>query len=128
MSGSSPSAEETRSAVDRILASETFRAARRSADILRYVVDTALKEPGRAIKEYELGAAVLGRGEGFDARFDPIARVEASRMRARLSQYYLSEGAADPVRNEIPKGGYTPVFTYRPADTHDAVQRPNREP
>jgi hypothetical protein len=49
-------------------------------------------------------------------------------MRARLSQYYLSEGAADPVRIEIPKGGYPPVCTYRPAEIHDAVHRPTREP
>jgi serine/threonine-protein kinase len=131
MSRGSPSAEETRSAAERILASHAFKGARRSADLLRYVVETALKEPGRAIKEHELGAEALGRGEKFDARFDPIARVEASRVRARLTQYYSTEGAADPVRIDIPKGGYTPVFSYRPADTPGAVvapQKPNREP
>ena len=127
MARGSPSAEDTRAAADRILASQAFKGARRSADIFRYVVETALKEPGRAIKEHELGAEALGRGETFDARFDPIARVEASRVRARLNQYYSSEGAADPVQIEIPKGGYTPVFSHRSPSIQGAAQKPIRE-
>ena len=109
-----PSADEVRAALDRVLGAESFRSARRSADLLRYVVNAALKTPGQPVKEYELGAEALGRGEKFDPRFDPIARVEASRVRSRLELHYAGEGAADPIRIEIPKGGYTPAFSHRP--------------
>lgn len=109
-----PSIDEVRAALDRVLGAESFKSARRSADLLRYVVNAALKAPGQPVKEYELGAEALGRGEKFDPRFDPIARVEASRVRSRLELYYAGDGAADPVRIDIPKGGYTPVFSHRP--------------
>jgi adenylate cyclase len=33
-------------------------------------------------------------------------RVEALRLRQRLTEYYAGEGAADPVRLELPRGGY----------------------
>src|SRR5262245_53921114 len=112
--GPAPSAEEVRSALDRVLAGESFKGAKRSGDLLRYVVNAALRAPGQPIKEYELGAEALGRGEKFDPRIDPIARVEASRVRSRLELHYAGEGAADPVRIEMPKGGYAPVFSRRP--------------
>ena len=110
MSPEGPTADEVRAALNRVLASEAFRGARRSTDLLRYVVETSLASPGQPIKEYALGAEALGRGEKFDPRFDPIARVEASRVRTRLSQYYATDGAADSVRIALPKGGYTPAF------------------
>jgi TolB-like protein/Flp pilus assembly protein TadD len=37
-------------------------------------------------------------------------RVEASRLRAKLREYYEGEGANDPVRIQIPKGSYVPLF------------------
>ena len=37
-------------------------------------------------------------------------RVEASRLRAKLKQYYEGAGSGDPVRIDLPRGGYVPVF------------------
>jgi adenylate cyclase len=37
-------------------------------------------------------------------------RTEASRLRARLSEYYMGEGKGDSLAIELPKGGYVPVF------------------
>jgi eukaryotic-like serine/threonine-protein kinase len=37
-------------------------------------------------------------------------RVEAGRLRTRLSLYYQTEGKGDPIRIELPKGGYVPEF------------------
>ena len=72
---------------------------------------------GRAhyLKEYTLGAEALGRGESFDARIDPIVRVEASRLRGRLELYYATEGAADRWLIALPKGSYVPQFAARAA-------------
>jgi TolB-like protein len=43
-----------------------------------------------------------------------MVRIEASQLRRRLERYYLTQGAADPVVIDLPKGGYVPVF--RPAE------------
>lgn len=65
---------------------------------------------GRAdrLKDYTLGAEALGRGDDFDPRVDPVARVEASRLRSRLELYYATEGVSDDFRIVLPKGGYVP--------------------
>ena len=72
------------------------------------------------LKDYTLGAEALGRGDDFDRRTDPIARVEASRLRSRLELYYATEGASDPVIITLPKGSYVPVFENRIARTDTA--------
>jgi TolB-like protein len=38
-------------------------------------------------------------------------RLEAHRLRRDLEHYYLTAGAADAIRIDVPKGGYAPVFT-----------------
>jgi hypothetical protein len=40
-------------------------------------------------------------------------RTEASRLRARLAEYYVGEGKDDAIVIELPKGGYTPIFRLR---------------
>lgn len=37
-------------------------------------------------------------------------RVEAGRLRGKLREYYDTHGATDPLRIELPKGGYVPRF------------------
>jgi TolB-like protein len=49
---------------------------------------------------------VFGRPADFDAQSDALVRVEAGRLRRRLVEYYASEGAADPVRIQLPRGTY----------------------
>jgi hypothetical protein len=107
---------EVAAQLERVLASTTFRAAERSARLLRFIVSETLQGRGDRLKDYTLGAEGLGRGEGFDPRTDPIARVEASRLRSRLDVYYATEGAADRLRILVPKGGYVPVFEAHPAE------------
>ena len=40
--------------------------------------------------------------------------MEAGKLRRRLEAYYLGAGRDDPVRIEIPKGGYVPTFSRQP--------------
>ena len=100
--------------LDRMLASEIFRGAERSKTLLTFIVNETLQGRTDRLKDYTLGAEALGRGDQFDPRVDPIARVEASRLRSRLEVYYATEGAADAVRISLPKGGYVPRFEARP--------------
>jgi tetratricopeptide (TPR) repeat protein len=67
------------------------------------------------IKEYSLGAEVFGRGDEFDPRIDPIVRVQARNLRARMARYYAGPGATETVVIDLPKRTYVPVFTAREA-------------
>jgi len=48
-------------------------------------------------------------------------RTEASRLRARLAEYYVAAGKDDGIVIEVPKGGYTPAFRFREAAAQPAV-------
>ena len=105
--------EDVRAQLQRVLSSKAFQSARRAGDILRFVVEETLAGRGARLKEYAIGAEALGRGKAFDPKSDPIARVEASRLRARLNLYNATEGAGDAVVITVPKGRYLPEFTPR---------------
>ena len=87
---------------------------------LRYVVEETVAGRGGAIKEYTLGLNVFDRGEEFNPRLDPIVRVQARNLRSRLEKYYETQGNEDPIRIELPKGTYVPVFHYRTEETVSA--------
>src|SRR3954451_10542198 len=80
---------------------------------LRYVVEETLAGRGGLIKEYSLGAEVFCRGDDFDPRIDPIVRVQARNLRARMVRYYEGPGATEPIVIDLPKRTYVPVFTSR---------------
>lgn len=116
-----------------MLASAAFRGANRSGTLLRFIVGAALEGRGHYLKEYTLGVEALGRGASFDARVDPIVRVEVSRLRSRLDLYYTTEGAADQLLIGLPKGSYVPQFSLRGSATvasplSERPQQPDRLP
>jgi len=106
-------AERVRAQLDRILAGASFVDAERASSFLRFVVERALAGRISEIKESVIAVEVLGRTPSFDSRSDPIVRVEAGRLRDRLSSYYEDQGEADPVVISLPKGGYVPEFSER---------------
>ena len=69
-----------------------------------------------------IGVEVFDRGPSYDPRLDPIVRVEARRLRAKLLLYYEGEGKDDGLVIEFPKGTYQPVFRTRQA-TPEAARR-----
>jgi adenylate cyclase len=95
--------------LDRALSSPLFRKAERQSRFLRFVVDAALQSPEATIKEFDIGVAVYDRRSDYDPRTDPIVRVEAARLRARLREYY-EVTPPDRIRIDIPKGHYVPRF------------------
>jgi serine/threonine-protein kinase len=106
--------EEVLRELERILASRTFQGAGRSGALLRFLLERTFAGQAEQLKEYTVGAEALGRGGSFDPRTDAIVRVEISRLRSRLSHYYATEGAANPVRIGVPKGSYVPVLESAP--------------
>jgi tetratricopeptide (TPR) repeat protein len=77
---------------------------------LRYIVAETLAGRASGIKEQVLGLEVFDRGPDFNPRLDPIVRVQARNLRSRMAKYYEGPGAEDPIRIELPKGTYVPVF------------------
>lgn len=125
------SAEAVRQQVDRILHSPEFSGSEVLRNLLGFLARHSLGKPGEVIKEYELGVAVLGKAEGFDPRLDSAVRVHAARLRSKLAEYYMSEGADDPVLIEVPKGSYQVSWRYRsvepaPAPTVPEIPSPRR--
>jgi TolB-like protein len=113
LSDRSVPADQISAAVDKILRSRIFQGTKLLSRLLRFIVDQSIAGNAASLKESVLGTDVFGRGPAFDPRLDPIVRVDARRLRARLTDYYSSEGASDPVIVELPKGGYAPVFSWR---------------
>jgi adenylate cyclase len=109
-----PSAVEIRAELERILSSRCFEQAARSSKFLRFVVEQTLAGQGDRLKGYTIALEVFGRSEDFDAQSDPLVRVEAGRLRRRLTEYYADEGRNDSVRIELPRGSYNVTASYHP--------------
>ncbi|MGO7588697.1 adenylate cyclase [Rhizobium leguminosarum] len=106
-----PQADDIREQLERVVSSHEFPGVGRAAAFLRYVVSETLEERGNRIKAYSIAIEVFGRDAGF-TQDDPVVRIEAGRLRRSLERYYLVAGQHDPVRIDIPKGGYIPTFTW----------------
>jgi TolB-like protein len=106
----SPTADDVRRQLDRLLASAVFAHAGRMSRFLRFVVERTLAGEGERLKEYVIGIEVFDRDEAYDPRVDSIVRVEAARLRTKLAEYYAGEGRDDPVVLTLPKGGYAPAM------------------
>ncbi|MEX2264030.1 MAG: hypothetical protein WD696_18905 [Bryobacteraceae bacterium] len=102
--------EAVRSQLDRILASEGFANSDRLSRFLRFAVEAKLRGEEDQIKEYVVGREVFDRGDNYDPRLDPIVRVEARRLRAKLDEYYAGPGREDALRIGFRKGSYVPVI------------------
>jgi TolB-like protein/Tfp pilus assembly protein PilF len=93
-----------------LLSSAAFAQVDRLKRFLRYVVEETVAGRAEKLKEYSIGVEVFDREASFDPRTDPIVRVQARRLRARLSRYYDEEGRNEQIRIELPKGTYAPIF------------------
>src|SRR5258708_4056105 len=96
-----------------VLESSAFSRPHRLRRLLKYVVEQTLRGEQDLLKETLLGMNVFDRGPNFDPRADPIVRIDARRLRARLEQYYSGEGAGDPVVIILEPGSYVPRFRHR---------------
>jgi tetratricopeptide (TPR) repeat protein len=70
------------------------------------------------LKETEIALEVFDRRADFDPQIDPIVRVEAGRLRLRLTEYYAGPGQNDEFFIELNKRGYLPAFRCNPAKSH----------
>ncbi len=106
-------AEEIRAQLLRITEGPPLVGSARLRAFLEYVVEESLAGRASQIKAFSVAQGVFGGDENFDPETNTIVRVEAGRLRRRISEYYLSTGRDDPIIIDIPKGTYAPVFRRR---------------
>jgi hypothetical protein len=96
--------------IEKLVSSQTLHGSESLCKLLRYLAKHALDHPGVPLKEYQIATEVFGRQTDFDPQLDSMVRVQAGRLRTKLAEYYASEGAADPIWVEMPKGTYVLSF------------------
>jgi serine/threonine-protein kinase len=112
--------------LQRILHSPIFSRSKELCRFLRFAVDQKLRNRSVRLKEYLIGVTVFQRGETFNPGTDPIVRVQARRLRSKLTLYYETQGREDLVVLELPSGGYVPIFRLRTAMQPDPDRIPGR--
>ena len=70
----------------------------RMPGFLRFIALHALEGRHDSLKESVIGVEVFDRRPGYDPKLEPIVRIQARRLRAKLEDYYRTAGAADAVR------------------------------
>ena len=105
---------EARAELDRLLSDPQFHSTERNRNFLRFVAQELFEGRAAAVKAYTIAVDVFGRPSSFDPTTDPIVRIEATRLRASMAQYYESRAEEGSVRIELPRGRYIPVFTKAP--------------
>lgn len=101
---------EERAEVEAVLSSQIFARAPNLCKMLSYVCERCFHGEAASVKEYNIAVEALGRSMDFDPERDSIVRVEASRLRKRLKQYYEGQGATHPIHIVLPEIGYVPRF------------------
>jgi len=103
-------AAASRRQLERVLESPGFTRNERLSRFLRFLVERHLEGRDSELKESVIGIEVFGRRPDYNPKQDATVRIEAGKLRARLTEYYAGEGKQDAVIIELPKGGYAPVI------------------
>jgi hypothetical protein len=118
--------------IDRLVNSQALHGSESLCKLLRYLANHALEHPGASLKEYQIATEVFGRQADFDPQLDSMVRVQAGRLRTKLSEHYSTAGASDAICVELPKGTYVLTFHDPPygslkhqnGASHDALLHP----
>jgi hypothetical protein len=113
--GEGPTPAELDEQLDRVLNSDVLKASHNLHTLLRFIVTATIEGRAESLKETTIATEVFGRRDDFDNRVDTVVRVQAHRLRRKLSKYYSGPGKGDPWIIEILPGSYVPQFLRRQA-------------
>src|SRR5580693_2198888 len=113
--------------IDNIIKSHSLRGSESLCRLLQYLAKQSLYQPQAPLKEYQIATEVYGRPRDFDPQHDSTIRVQAGRLRLKLAEYYSTEGAADTLVVEIPKGTYVVSFHNRVAPLAKPLSSASRD-
>lgn len=99
--------------IERLVNSRALHKSEALCKLLRYLAQHSLDNPDVPPKEYTIATEVFGRSAEYDPQVDSTTRVQAGRLRAKLANYYATEGINDPIVIDLPKGSYALQFESR---------------
>jgi len=102
--------EAERAELQAVIESPVFSRSPTLSRLLSYLCEKTFAGETDQIKEYSVALDVFDRRDSFDQDTDSIVRVQANRLRKRLSEYYAADGANHSVHITIPVGQYVPQF------------------
>ena len=105
---------EIRQAMLRVLASSIFTAEEKLSSFLSFAVSAALNGNLPRLSD--------NLGTDGDKQIGNVMRNESRMLREYLQKYYSSDGRADLIVIEIPRGGYAPGFRRRDTPRADLVE------
>ncbi len=122
--------------IDRILCSDEFHNSEVLAHLLQYLAEKSASGAADNLKEYTVAIEALGKPSSYDPQTNSVVRIQAGRLRQKLTEYYRTEGRDDPILIELPKGRFrlvssprevTPIAEEQPAppasDTQDSLPK-----
>lgn len=96
--------------LQKILSSDSFSRTTVLSNFLKFIVEETLEGNTEGLKEYTIAVNALGKPSNFNPQIDAIVRIHAGRLRRLLNDYYHASGLTDPIKIEVVKGTYVPVF------------------
>jgi hypothetical protein len=94
------------SQVERILQSNEFRSSEVLRRLLRFLGEKSAAGEADQLKEYVVAIDGLGKNPSYDPRQNSAVRIQVGRLRQRLAEYYRTEGKADEIIIDLPKGHF----------------------
>ncbi len=99
--------------IDRILRSDEFRHSEVLVHLLQYLAEKSASGAADNLKEYTVAIEALGKPPSYDPQTNSVVRIQAGRLRQKLTEYYRAEGKDDPVLIELPKGRFRLITSLR---------------
>lgn len=105
--------------LDSILQSTQFSRSETLRKLLLYLWEHRDQE----ISEYAVATEALGRRADFDPKLDASVRVQISRLRKKLKEYYETAPQSNGIAIDLPLGGHTIVVleSQTELNTSDAI-------
>src|ERR1017187_6404016 len=116
MSAAQETPDPLRVELQRVLESESFRNSDSLRRLLSYLAERSLNHAADDLKEYVIDVDVFGKPPSYDPQKDASVRVQISRLRQKIAEYYNGEGSGDPYRLVLPKGHFTIRFEAQPGE------------
>jgi hypothetical protein len=109
--------ESVRAQIDRLIQSKVFETSEVHRRLLQYLAEKSLTGEAERLKEYTIGLEAFSKPPTYDPKHDSIVRLQVGRLRQKLTNYYQTEAANDPVLVSLPKGAFKLNFEiYRPPE------------
>lgn len=107
------SADKRQEQINRVVSSPVLQSSEALCSLLKFLARNSIATPEVPVKEYQIATELFGRPASFDPRLDSAVRVQMSRLRVKLNEYYNTVGREDLMVVQIPKGSHAVTFTDR---------------